>query len=200
MAWMKECKRKGEPFLCYLPTNAPHAPCIDLEEYVKPYQGKGPAGFFGMIAHIDKRFGDLKKFLADEGLEDNTIVIFMTDNGGTAGVKTFNAGLRAGKTTYYEGGHRVPCWIRWPDGKLGEPRDIATPTQNTDLLPTLCDLCGVAPPERRRGRRPVLAASASPRCCEGPSQELPDRTFVVQYGQILEEVRLRASSGASGGW
>ena len=95
--------------------------------YIEPYQGKGPAGFFGMIAHIDKRFGDLDKFLADEKLRENTIVIFMTDNGGTSGVQTFNAGLRAGKTTYYDGGHRVPCWIRWPAGKLGPARDIDTP-------------------------------------------------------------------------
>src|SRR6185503_14447845 len=102
-AWMKDCKTKGEPFLAYLPTNAPHAPHIDLQEFVAPYQGQGPAGFFGMIAHIDKRFGDLEKFLVDEKLKDNTIVIFMTDNGGTSGVATFNAGLRAGKTTYYDG-------------------------------------------------------------------------------------------------
>ena len=96
MAWMKICKQEDVPFFCYLPTNAPHAPCIDLPEYVKPYEGKGPAGFFGMIAHLDKRFGDLMTFLAKEHLDDKTIVVFMTDNGGTAGVKTFNAGLRAG--------------------------------------------------------------------------------------------------------
>jgi arylsulfatase A-like enzyme len=62
-AWVKDRLEKGEPFLCYLPTNAPHAPHIELDEYVKPYQGKGPARFFGMIAHLDKRFGDLEKFL-----------------------------------------------------------------------------------------------------------------------------------------
>ena len=77
----------------------------------------------------------------------------MTDNGGTAGVATFNAGLRAGKTTYYDGGHRVPCWIRWPAGKLGEPRDVSLPAQNTDLLPTLCELCGLDAAEVRGGGR-----------------------------------------------
>lgn len=183
IAWMKERHANSEPFLCYLPTNAPHAPCIDSEEYVKPYRGKGPAGFFGMIAHIDKRFGELEKFLSDEKLRDNTIVIFMTDNGGTAGVNTFNAGLRAGKTTYYEGGHRVPCWIRWPAGNIGEPRDIAIPTQNIDLFPTLCHLCGVPEPERP-------AADALYRgvdlvgLLKGQQTELSDRKLVVQYGQI----------------
>lgn len=182
-AWMKDRKAKGEPFLCYIPTNAPHAPCIDLDEYVKPYQGKGPAGFFGMIAHLDKRFGDLDKFLTDEKLRDDTIVIFMTDNGGTAGVQTFNAGQRAGKTTYYDGGHRVPCWVRWPNGKLGEPRDIATPTQNTDLLPTLCELCGVAAPTREKADE-VYAGTSLAGLLRGTQMVLPERTLVVQYGQV----------------
>jgi arylsulfatase len=182
MAWMKERNAKGEPFLCYLPTNAPHAPHIDLEEYIKPYQGKGPAGFFGMIAHIDKRFGDLEKFL-EEKLRDNTIVVFMTDNGGTAGVPTFNAGLRDGKTTYYDGGHRVPCWIQWPNGHLGKPRDINTPTQNTDILPTLCDLCGVPQPKGAAADEPYRGASLAG-LLRGTQTELPDRKLVVQYGQI----------------
>jgi arylsulfatase A-like enzyme len=179
MAWMKERKAKGESFLCYLPTNAPHAPHIELEEYTRPYQGKGPTGFFGMIAHIDRRFGDLEKFLAENGLKDDTIVIFLTDNGGTAGVNTFNAGLRAGKTTYYDGGHRVPCWIRWPNGRLGTPRDIDWPTQGTDLLPTLGALCGVAVPTTDAAYRGV---NLEPLLHDN-STRLADRKLVVQYGQ-----------------
>lgn len=185
MNWMKKCATAKEPFLCYLPTNAPHAPHIDLPEYIAPYQGKGPAGFFGMIAHIDKRFGDLDKFLSDEKLRDNTIVIFMTDNGGTSGVQTFNAGLRAGKTTYYDGGHRVPCWIRWPAGKLGEPRDVATPTQNLDLLPTLCDFCGVKQPERPAADQAYVGTSLVSLLRD--QRELPERKFVVQYGQTPQK-------------
>src|SRR5262245_19183284 len=107
----------------------------------------------------------------------------MTDNGGTAGVSTHNAGLRAGKTTYYDGGHRVPCWIRWPAGKLGEPRDIDTPTQNTDLLPTLCDLCGITPPARDKADVPYSGASLADQL-RSSERKLPDRMFVVQYGQI----------------
>jgi arylsulfatase A-like enzyme len=183
MAWMKQCRAKNEPFLCYLPTNAPHAPHIELDEYVKPYQGQGPAGFFGMIAHLDKRFGDLDQFLTTEKLRDNTIVIFMTDNGGTAGVSTFNAGLRAGKTTYYDGGHRVPCWIRWPAGRLGEPRDVDVPTQNIDLLPTLCELCGVAAPQWKQEDELYRGISLAG-LLRGNEKKLPDRKFIVQYGQI----------------
>jgi arylsulfatase len=183
LAWMKRCHSNKEPFLCYLPTNAPHAPHIDLDQYVSAYEGKGPAGFFGMIAHIDKRFGDLDRFLTSENLQGNTVVVFMTDNGGTAGVSTFNAGLRAGKTTYYEGGHRVPCWIRWPAGQLGEPRDISVPTQNTDLLPTLCDLCGVSPPMWGSADESYHGVSLAP-VLRGREPSVADRMLVVQYGQI----------------
>jgi len=182
MAWMKDCRQRNQPFFCYLPTNAPHAPHIELDEHVEPYRGMGPAGFFGMIAHVDKRFGDLERFLADEKLRGDTIVIFMTDNGGTAGVRTFNAGLRAGKTTYYDGGHRVPCWIRWPEGKLGEPRDITIPTQNIDLLPTLCDLCAIPHPKWNAADELYRGLSLT-RLLRGTEQDLPDRMFVVQYGQ-----------------
>ncbi|MGL4551722.1 MAG: arylsulfatase, partial [Gemmataceae bacterium] len=178
MGWMKECKGRGEPFLCYLPTNAPHAPHHDLEADIAPYRRpKLPAGFFGMIAHIDRRFGDLERFLTEQKLKDDTVVVFMTDNGGTGGVEVFNAGLRGRKTTFYEGGHRVPCWVRWPAGKLGEPRDVATPAQNTDLLPTLCELCGVDGPAGDGSYRGSSLAGLL------RGGKLPERSFVVQYGQ-----------------
>lgn len=187
MAWMKQCKEKGERFFCYLATNAPHGPHLDLEEYVRPYQQKGwPAGFFGMIAHLDKRFGDLEKFLVEQKLREDTVVMFMTDNGGTAGVRLFNAGLRGGKTTYYEGGHRVPCWIRWPHGRLGEPRDLEVPTQNTDLLPTLCEWCGLIAPKREKADEQYAGVSLAG-LLQGREKSLPERTFVVQYGQNLKK-------------
>lgn len=186
MAWMKERKEKNEPFFLYLPTNAPHSPYVELEEYVKPYEKKGPAGFFGMIAHIDRRFADLEKFLQEQKLKDDTIVIFMTDNGGTAGVSLFNAGMRGGKTTYYDGGHRVPCWVRWPAGKLGEARDIKVPTQNTDLFPTLCELCGVPEPKRPESDALYRGVSLAG-LLRGTQKELPDRKLVVQYGQIIKK-------------
>jgi arylsulfatase len=187
LAWIQDRKANNEPFFCYIPTNAPHGPCVDEERYVEPYRGKGPAEFFGMIAHVDKRFGDLERFLDESDLRENTIVIFMTDNGGTAGVRTYNAGLRAGKTTYYEGGHRVPCWIRWPNGGLGKPRDVDVPTQNTDLLPTLLELCGIAP-ARLAGIAPEewkLYGGVSLAGLLRATRRLEDRLLVVQYGQMI---------------
>ena len=65
----------------------------------------------------------------------------MTDNGGTAGVPVFNAGLRGKKTEYYDGGHRVPCFVRWPAGGL-KAREVSTPSQVQDIMPTLLEFCG----------------------------------------------------------
>jgi hypothetical protein len=135
-----------------------------------------------MIANIDDNMGRLETFLRDTGLRDNTLLIFMTDNGGTAGVRVWNAGLREGKTTFYDGGHRVPCWMRWPAGGLGEPRDLAPPTQIQDILPTLLELCRVQAPASARFDGISLAG-----LLRGQGQ-LPDRKLVVQYSRAkLEE-------------
>ena len=147
-----------------------------------------------MIAHIDKRFGDLEKFLDEQKLKDNTIVIFMTDNGGTAGVPTFNAGLRGGKTTYYDGGHRVPCWVRWPDGKLGEPRDIDDADAEHRPASRRCASCAASRQPKRdatdelyRGDEPRRAAArrrrrscptASSSCSTGRSRRSSTRASI----------------------
>jgi arylsulfatase len=191
MAWMKARAAAGEPFLCYLPTNAPHAPLEVPARYSEPYVGKGPANFFGMIANIDENMGRLDAFLRESSLRDNTIVVFMTDNGGTAGVKTWNAGLREQKTSFYDGGHRVPCWVRWPAGKLGAPRDVPDAAQVQDVLPTLLDLCGVKPPAAARFDGTSLA-----RLLRGEMARLPERTFVVQYSRAkLEKWECAVVSG-----
>lgn len=181
MAWMKARKDAGEPFFLYLPTNAPHAPLVVAEKYSAPYEGKGPAGFFGMIAQIDENMGRLDAFLRETGLAENTILVFATDNGGTAGVKLFNAGLRGGKITYYDGGHRVPCFVRWPAGKLGEPRDIAGPVQVQDLLPTLLELTGVPAPASAKFDGLSLAGVLR------GTAPVPERMFVVQYSRAKLE-------------
>jgi arylsulfatase len=135
-----------------------------------------------MIANIDENIGRLEAFLRDTGLRDNTIVLFLTDNGGTAGVKLWNAGLRAGKTTFYEGGHRVPCWIRWPAGNLGKPREIAEPAQMQDVLPTLLELCGVNAGPKPPTRAAFDGTSLAP-LLRGSAEKLPDRMMVVQYSR-----------------
>jgi len=175
--WIKACAAKGESFFCYLPTNVPHGPLFVAPKYAEPYKKPGvPANFFGMIANVDENMGRLLAVLDETGLAANTILIFMTDNGGTAGVKTFNAGMRDGKTSLYDGGHRVPCFIRWPAGKLHGPGDIDELTTCQDLLPTLIDLCGPKAPTGARFDGTSLAD-----LLRGSQTALSDRMIVVQY-------------------
>jgi arylsulfatase len=179
MKWMGERKTANEPFFCYLPTNTPHGPQWVEEKYASPYRSSGlPAKFFGMIANLDENLGKLEGFLRANGLRENTIVVFMTDNGATAGFDVHNAGMRGRKTMIYEGGHRVPCFVRWPAGNLRPAADVDVPAQIQDILPTMIELCGLRTPAKARfdGRSlaPVLTGKGS----------LPDRMIVVQYGQI----------------
>ena len=104
----------------------------------------------------------------------------MTDNGGTAGVPVYNAGMRGGKTQLYEGGHRVPCFVRWPNGKLRPACDVATVTECQDVLPTLIDLCGLKKPEGAT----FDGASLADLLRGKPEGQLADRILVVQYSRI----------------
>jgi arylsulfatase len=135
-----------------------------------------------MMANLDENLGRLEAFLKDNGLVENTIVIYLNDNGATAGAQVYNAGMRGQKTTYYEGGHRASCFIRWPAGGLRPPGDIAASTEVQDLLPTLIDLCKLAPPAGTRFDGSDLAP-----LLRGATGTLPDRMLVVQYGQRPEK-------------
>jgi arylsulfatase len=103
----------------------------------------------------------------------------MTDNGGTVGVKHFNAGMKAGKVTLWDGGHRVPMFVRWPPGKLGEPRDVDALTHVQDVLPTLIELCDLQPPPDPKFDGISLAG-----LLRGTQPSLPDRMLVVQFSRM----------------
>ncbi len=138
---------KDKPFFCYISTNAPHAPLNLPEEYFNMYKDNENfperfQRFYGMITNIDDNFKRLEEKLEDLNLTDNTIVIFTTDNGTAGGVRIFDAGMKGGKGSVYEGGHRVPLFIRWPDGKLTGGKDIDQLVAHYDLLPTFVDLLG----------------------------------------------------------
>ena len=97
IAWIDSVKGK-QPFFCYIATNAPHAPLDVRPEDEARYKEKVPqpnvAKFFGMIANIDDNVGRLLARLREWGIDSDTLVIFMNDNGGTAGVNVYNAGMR----------------------------------------------------------------------------------------------------------
>ena len=104
----------------------------------------------GMVTNIDDNMARLRHHLRILGIEENTILIFMTDNGSAMGCDLdvqqfvtagYNAGMRGRKGSPYEGGHRVPLFMHWPDGGFTEKHEVHELTANIDLLPTLIDLC-----------------------------------------------------------
>ena len=141
---------KDKPFFCYLSLNAPHSPYNLPEEYYNLYKDAEFEGsnsrllrFYGMITNIDDNFKKLQNQLDQLGLTDNTILIFTTDNGTSAGRKVHNAGLKGAKGSQFDGGHRVPFFIQWPDGQLTGGRDVDQLVAGYDLLPTFVDLLGL---------------------------------------------------------
>ncbi len=175
-----------QPFFLFIPTNAPHAPYWVAEKYSQPYAEMGisepRASFYGMIENIDDNFGRLRAKLAELGIEDNTILVFMTDNGSAAGWRDgFNAGMRDGKGSNYDGGHRVPFFLRWPDGGIEGGRDIGRLTAHIDVVPTLVELTGVAkPPIEFDGTSLVPLLSG-----DGPFPE--DRVHFIQHQQVRRD-------------
>ena len=139
---------KDNPFFCYIATNAPHVPLNLTEEYYNLYKDnpnlpENTKRFYGMITNIDDNLKRLDDKLKELDLVDNTVLIFTSDNGTAWGKDVFSAGLRGGKASEYEGGHRVPLFIRWPNGKLTGGKDIDRLVAHYDLLPTFVDLFGL---------------------------------------------------------
>jgi arylsulfatase B len=162
-------RHRDRPFYLQLSTDAPHDPFNVPASYSAPYRGKVPddvANYYGMIANFDENVGRLLARLDDLGLAASTIVVFSTDNGAAGAWRTYNAGMRGGKGGVYEGGHRVPCFIRWPAGGLGAPRDVPTLTSVADVMPTLLELCAVSPPRSLAfdglSLAPLLRGSGTP--------------------------------------
>jgi len=143
-------RNRDRPFFCYLSFNAPHSPYQVPDRYFDKFKGQGfddaLAAFYGMCENIDDNVGRLLAELEQLELAENTIVVFLTDNGGTAGVRTFNAGMRGGKVSVHEGGSRVPLFLRWPAAKW-EPHVVEPIASHIDLYPTLMDLCRIEAPE-----------------------------------------------------
>jgi arylsulfatase A-like enzyme len=178
ISWMTQQKNKGKPFFAYIPTNAVHMPLWPPDNYADMYKGKTDpetAAYFAMVANLDDNIGKLDDWLKKNDLHKNTIVVFMTDNGGAAGLKVHTAGLRESKASNFEGGHRVPCFIRWPEGGLEAGLDIQTPTQVQDILPTLLELADLP-----AGKTKFDGTSIVPLLKKKP---FADRIFAVQYGQ-----------------
>lgn len=158
LSWIKKQHSAKTPYFAYVSLNAPHAPYIAPDEYKKRFLKAGydekTAGRYGMIENIDDNVGRLILKLKEWGALDNTLIIFMTDNGMSmpAMVKDgkkiipYNAGLKGRKNSAYQGGTYVPMYWQWK-GVLDKNIDINNLTSHIDLYPTLTELAGVTLPK-----------------------------------------------------
>ena len=187
MKWIDSQQQEGKPFFVYLPTNTPHVPDVCADKYSDPYVGehKGmpiPSKFYGMIANLDENVGKFENFLDKKGLRENTILIYMSDNGtqSTQAAAIFNAGMRARKTSVYEGGHRVPLFVRWPAGEFRHGNEIDELTQVQDLLPTLIELCELNLVGTVLAK-PEFDGVSLANLLKRSESNLPERKLVIQY-------------------
>jgi arylsulfatase len=181
MRWMAEVKGK-KPFYCTITTNAPHAPLQvrpeDQKRYADEVKDADTAKFFGMIANIDDNVGKLLAKLRELGIERETLVVFMNDNGGTGGVRVFNAGMRGAKNTPWLGGTRASSLWRWPD-KL-TPATVDRLAAHVDFFPTIAALAGAK--ETAKVRAQVEGRSLVPLLTD-PKAEWSDRTLFTHLGR-----------------
>ncbi|MBM3883613.1 MAG: arylsulfatase [Verrucomicrobia bacterium] len=209
--WFREAIRyveqqRTKPFFLYLTPNAPHGPYFVPDEYAAPYEAAGlpktMAKFYGMIANLDENLGRLRARLAQLGLAENTLLIFLTDNGTTAGwidqkagFKYFNAGMRGWKGSAWDGGHRVPCFWHWPAGSLIGGRDVPALAAHIDLLPTLVDLLGLKKP----AGHPVDGISLRPLLL-GRNEPPPERTLFVHVQRAFLPPKWKNSAALTQRW
>jgi arylsulfatase B len=152
-----------------------------------------------MIANIDENVGRLRSFLDDEGLTESTIFIFTTDNGTSSGAKVHNAGMRGQKGSEYDGGHRVPFFLHWPQGGYTGGRDVQPITAHVDVVPTLIDLCGIASPADvkfdGRSLLPLLDSAAN-----GRDIKWPGRVLVTDSQRVKDPIKWRKSAVMTDRW
>jgi len=135
----------AQKLFLYVPFNAPHSPFQAVEPYLEMYQGvedEKRRTYMAMVSHMDHAIGEIMGALIDKGIQDETLVMFFSDNGGVKGTAD-NGNLRAGKGTVYEGGLLVPALLNWP-GKLPPGKIIKAPLHMVDIYPSLLKLVGAS--------------------------------------------------------
>ncbi len=172
-------KNKNQPFFCYVPYNAPHSPWQVPDFYFNKYKAKGlddtTACAYAMCENLDDNIGRLLKKLDQLKLSDDTIVLFLTDNG--PNTDRYNGGMKGRKGSTHEGGIRVPFFVRWP-GKIDTNLHIEPIAAHIDLLPTLVDLCGIPMPDTL----PLDGVSLAPLLTD-ENADWPDRMIFTRWGR-----------------
>lgn len=187
----------GQPFFVYLSFNAPHTPLQVPEEYLNQYKNiefdvdsfaikdkavesmtdkdkEAARRVYAMVTNIDDNIGKIMRLLHEKNLEENTIVVFLTDNGPQH--KRYKLGLRKRKSSVYGGGVRVPCMIRYPK-KYPERQDLDIRLAHIDLLPSILDLCGLNQPDHKLDGRSFVKANGS------NFKSYSERTLFFEWGR-----------------
>jgi len=215
--WFREALRfiresRDQPFFLYLPTNAahqtrPHVP----ERYKALYEDVDVPDqlkiFWGMVTNIDDNLGVMMDRLEHWGLLENTILIFMGDNGTTMGPDQwpdnrraewsgrFNAGMRGSKGSHYDGGHRVFGYVYYPPAGIEGGRDVNQLTAHIDIMPTLLELTGITPPESVEFDGKSLVPLLT-----GQDGEWPERTLFLHNQRVLDPIKWRNTSVMTDRW
>lgn len=180
--WIDSQRKSGKPFFAYIPTNAPHAPYVARPEDKALYEGRGLSpqeeSFFGMLHNIDANAGKLLAKLEEWGIAGNTLFVYMNDNGGTAGTKVFNAGMRSNKGTPWVGGTRAISYWSWP-GTLN-PADCKALAAHIDFFPTIAELAGIHIPE---AVQPQVEGRSLVPLLQDPKAPWADRRLFTHVGR-----------------
>lgn len=196
-----------KPFFAYIATNAAHGPFHVPEEYYDLYKDEEQLlerqkRFYGMISNFDQNLKRLDDHLKELGIAENTILIFMTDNGTAAGytqrdgqVYGYNAGFKGTKNSEYEGGHRVPFAVRWPEGGIEGNKEVNQLLAHIDVLPTLVDLAGLNWVENKK----IDGKSFAP-LLRGESKQWESRTLIVDSQRMLNLVKWHKSAVMDETW
>lgn len=200
-AWrfIRESVENQQPFLAYIPTNAPHGPLHAPPAYMEMYadQPDRIAAFLGMITNIDDNVGATRELLRELEIEHNTLLIFTSDNGTASGASVFNAGMRGAKGSEYEGGHRVPFFAHWPAAGWNRDHSDDTLCHAVDILPTLLEIADApAPPDLQwdgRSLVPLLDPARTP-------ANWPDRMLVTDSQRVRDPIKWKQTAVMSQEW
>lgn len=143
-------KHRAKPFFCYIPYNVPHSPFQVPDRYFDKYKAQGlddrTAAVYGMCENMDENVGRILAKLEKLKLVEDTIVVFLTDNGPNGA--RYNAGMRGRKGKVDEGGVRVPMFVRWP-GHIIPGTVVREIAADIDVFPTLVELCRIDMPKTK---------------------------------------------------
>jgi hypothetical protein len=172
-----------------------HAPKKYADMYAGKKLTKAIQHFYGMITNIDDNVQRLRSYLTENNLADNTIFIYTTDNGSAAGFKVFNANMRGHKNSAYDGGHRVPFYIHWPNGNLAQDMKQDKITSFVDVVPTLLDLTN-----SKETLGVDFDGVSIKQLFTATNKNWPDRTIFTDSQRVLDPIKWRKSAVMTDQW